>query len=1037
MRDETKDSTEGTALPDEGNDLSHNKVAKSFPTPRPNGNGNGNSHPAFRNLASFVQHALTPGKQAPAPARPKKAGAEQPNRGPSFSSVVPPAHPEPTARPLAKAGNETPSGRISKSDGPLARTASPDDDTSTDAAKAADPDSASFIPRLIKLEAKLSSKEKCLFAAEKEVTTLKRLLEQSQRDLREKMAESENLLNRIETLESRKSGSGTGHDRDAGLATQQERNEELEKRIRNLEATKDQLCDERNELLERIGRLESQRAELRTEHELHLTESSQKLASERARVEELLKQVRQFESGQGDLRGKHETLLRQKAEEAAFEKARSEQLLEQVLILEAQKSELHDDRDALLSEGNGQLALEKARCQQLLARVDSLEAQHARLREEYDILLTESNEQIASGIARNEHLLETIQQRDSAQADLRAKHDALLRERSAQGAAGNARSEQLAKQIKILEAQQAELRKEYDQLLTESNEQFATERERSEQLLKQVAFLDSQKAELRGKYDSLLKNSSEQIATDKARSQQLFSQVESLESQQAELREKYELLLDQNNANIESVNSKTSELREKYESILEKSKEDTASEKNRSAKLLEQVKSLESQLADVRQQLDSREKGSSMNDQLLAELEDLKTQKAALETKGRENAAGVEEQIKARELEAEELKRAFKKSEQDFKKKIAALEASQRDAEKEFAATRKHLEKATAQKEDALQQALRRKESLEKALARKDSSGAAHARSGRGILLPLAACTSLGIALGTAAAAYFFVSRSPETIVSNLERPPLTQLTPPAANPVSPPPLAEPASDEPAIVAAVEPASAIVETVAMTIAPANPLPFDSAEPVESIASVPPADSPRSSEPFEPGDPQPADSIEPVESIASIPPAASPETSESLDSGATADPGELVDVSFANGRLQLQLPGDFDFKFENGQELVIVPSQSGPEGAAWLRVKLQEAVEDTTQWEDEGSTFVTALGRSQGKPMRTAGGKTYFWNADYQMEGDKMTRVRNRIVGFGNSVVLVSSGTVKGKEYAPESLRLAEAVPFIIGSLKEL
>ena len=93
--------------------------------------------------------------------------------------------------------------------------------------------------------------------------------------------------------------------------------------------------------------------------------------------------------------------------------------------------------------------------------------------------------------------------------------------------------------------------------------------------------------------------------------------------------------------------------------------------------------------------------------------------------------------------------------------------------------------------------------------------------------------------------------------------------------------------------------------------------------------------------------------------------------------------------------------------------------------------------ERSHWEEEGRTLVKDMARSQKEPLRTIGGKSYYWQSDTYTDGKRIYAVRNRFVGFGNSIVLVTSGTLKGNENDPASQRVSESVHSIVESLREI
>ncbi|MFV1995612.1 MAG: hypothetical protein ACC661_09260, partial [Verrucomicrobiales bacterium] len=145
------------------------------------------------------------------------------------------------------------------------------------------------------------------------------------------------------------------------------------------------------------------------------------------------------------------------------------------------------------------------------------------------------------------------------------------------------------------------------------------------------------------------------------------------------------------------------------------------------------------------------------------------------------------------------------------------------------------------------------------------------------------------------------------------------------------------------------------------------------------------------------------------------------------------------VRFAQGTMGLDLPSDFLHKEENLKTLLLVPRNPGPNGAAWLRITLEQnfKVEDGQQGASPGVERVRELAFAKGRPLETIGDKTLYWRNGEQHQGGAYYRVTERYVGFGNSVVRVTNGTLNNQRDAPESLRVAEALPEIIESLVEI
>ncbi len=460
--------------------------------------------------------------------------------------------------------------------------------------------------------------------------------------------------------------------------------------------------DKAADLVARIEKLETQKAELHAEHQATLSKQSQELSSEKARSAELRKKVDGFVRRQNQIRTESASLLKDREAQLVAEKAGNQKLQGQIQNLETDQLALQHRYEAIVQQHSELTESEKARKEKVPAQIKKLKDQQSKLREQHQALVKQHESEIASANARTALLIEEIEKLVTRQTHIRNQREELLATRKEEIATEKARNEELLSRIRDHERHQEQIRGEHDSLLKEREAAIATAKENAVELQRRLEELEDQRADLQNRHDELVRIRDEESGSESERNQQSREEIRTLEEQLSQLQQAHDALLIDRDGKVASTNARSEELSQRIakldsqhaelqarnESLQKAHGEELASEQARNQEILSQIKDLENEHAKLqsehmalRKQRDEEiTAGKARQEELLGEINQLERQHSELLTQHKEFRDQHEEKVAAARTRDEELLGQIKQLEE----MRAELERQKQEQEKKY-----------------------------------------------------------------------------------------------------------------------------------------------------------------------------------------------------------------------------------------------------------------------------------------------------------------------------------------------------------------
>jgi hypothetical protein len=163
------------------------------------------------------------------------------------------------------------------------------------------------------------------------------------------------------------------------------------------------------------------------------------------------------------------------------------------------------------------------------------------------------------------------------------------------------------------------------------------------------------------------------------------------------------------------------------------------------------------------------------------------------------------------------------------------------------------------------------------------------------------------------------------------------------------------------------------------------------------------------------------------------------TTAPVTSTRPATQAHSIVAKFAGGRAEITLPPGYEHENEDGRTIAVYP----PEGdAVAFRLTFLRTFDDPREAEQAAEDFVQAQAREAGKTAEAVGDGVWFVdrvtpNHPSEIDAKVAFHLTHQQIGMNRRVYTLTVGVIKGKEQNPEVARLANDLPKIVASLREI